>query len=73
MNVTIAVDDELLERARELARRRGTSLQELLLGQLRLLVGKRQGADVADELLELMRTHGGHSAGKAWTREDAYR
>jgi len=72
MNLTIAVDDDLLESARDLARRRGTSLQELLREQLRTLVGQRQGADVAAELLELMRTHGGHSGGKPWTREDAY-
>jgi hypothetical protein len=72
MNLTIAVDDHLLEEARSLARRRGVSLQELLREHLRTLVGERSGAEVADELLELMKTHGGHSCGRRWQREDAY-
>ena len=73
MNLTISVDDELLERARELARARGISLQELLREQLRTLAGARSGAEVADELLELMQEQGGHSGGaRTWRREDAY-
>lgn len=72
MNLTIAVEDDLLEEARNLARRRGVSLQELLREHLRTLVGERNGVEVADELLELMKTHGGHSGGRRWRREDAY-
>jgi len=72
MNVTISVDDQLLERARELARRRGVSLQELIREQLRLLAGERSGAEAARELLDLMDTRGGHSGGRAWVRGDAY-
>jgi len=72
MNLTIAVEDDLLEEARNHARRRGVSLQELLREYLRTLVGERSGAEVADELLELMKTHGGHSGGRRWRREDAY-
>lgn len=73
MNLTVSVDDELLERARSLARRRGVSLQELIREQLRLLAGEPSGADVARELLELMESHGGRSAGERWSRDDAYR
>ena len=72
MNVTISVDDDLLERARVLARRRGVSLQELIREQLRLLAGKRSGAEAARELLDLMEEHGGRSGGRTWRREDAY-
>jgi len=72
MNVTISVDDQLLERARELARRRGVSLQELIREQLRLLAGTRSGADAARDLLALMEAHGGHSGGRTWSRGDAY-
>lgn len=72
MNVTIAVDDDLLERARQLARRRGVSLQELVREQLRLLAGERSGADAARELLDLMQRHGGRSGGRSWSREDIY-
>lgn len=73
MNVTISVEDDLLERARELARRRRISLQELIRDQLRLLVRERSGADAASELLDLMERHGGHSGGRRWRRDDAYR
>ncbi len=72
MNLTISVEEELLERARELARRRGVSLQELIRDQLRLLAGERSGADVADELLELMQTNGGRSGGRRLSRHEAY-
>jgi hypothetical protein len=72
MNVTFSLDDDLLESARELARRRGISLQELILDQLRLLVGQRSGADTARELLDLMERHGGHSGGRRWIRDDAF-
>lgn len=72
MNLTIAVDDELLERARQLARRRGVSLQELIRDQLRLLAGERSGSDAAREVLDLMQEHGGHSGGQRWHRSDAY-
>lgn len=72
MNVTLSVEDEVLERARALARRRGMSLQELFREYLRTLVGERSGEAVAAELLELMTTHGGRSGGRRWRREDAY-
>jgi predicted transcriptional regulator len=72
MNLTIAVDDDLLERARALARKRQTSLQELIREQLRLLTGERSGEDAARELLDLMNERGGRSGGRRWSREDAY-
>ncbi|HUF17463.1 MAG TPA: DUF6364 family protein [Thermoanaerobaculia bacterium] len=72
MNLTISVEEELLERARALARRRGVSLQELIRDQLRLLAGERTGAEVADELLELMQTSGGRSGGLRLSRQEAY-
>lgn len=72
MNLTISVDDELLRRAREHARSRGTSLQELLRGYLRSLVGDLPAESVAEELIGLMRSEGGHSGGKKLRREDAY-
>ena len=72
MNVTISADDSLIERARELARQQGTSLQEMIRSYLRTLVGEPDGTEVADELLELMQSHGGHSQGRRLTRADAY-
>ena len=72
MNLTISISDQLLERARELARRRGVSLQQLLREYLETLVGDTPAETVADELLDLMETHGGRSGGRRFTRADAY-
>ncbi len=72
MNLTISVDDKLLEKARQIARRQGTSVQEMLRGYLRTLVGETRGKDVAEELLELMKKRGGRSGGRKFRRKDAY-
>lgn len=72
MNLTIAIEDDLLQRARELARRRGVSLQQLIRDQLRTLAGERSGAEVASELLELMEEHGGRGRGERFRRDDVY-
>lgn len=72
MNLTITVDDELLQRARDLARRRGVSLQGMLREYLRTLVGETSGEEAAAELLDLFARHGGHSRGRKIRREDAY-
>jgi hypothetical protein len=72
VKLTISAEDRLVERARELARQQGSSLQELIRGYLRALVGVPDGAALADELLDLMERHGGHSQGRTPTRADAY-
>ena len=72
MNLTISVENELLSRARALARKRGVSLQELLREHLRVLVGDTPTSQVADELLQLMAEEGGHSGGRRVPRMDAY-
>ena len=72
MNLTFAIDDALLERAREIARRQGKSLNELIRDYLRTLAGETAGKETAAELLSLMRHHGGSSGGKRFRREDAY-
>ncbi|MDD9967760.1 MAG: DUF6364 family protein [Myxococcales bacterium] len=72
VNLTISVDDELLERARRLAQQRGVSLQELLRAYLRTLAGELSGAEAADELIALMGKQGGRSGGQRLSREDAY-
>jgi hypothetical protein len=72
MNITISLDDQLLERARKLASRRGTSVQELFRTYLEGLVGQQSGESVAGELLQLMNERGGHSGGRRIRREEAY-
>ena len=72
MNLTIAVDDKVLERARRVARRRGISLQELLRQMLESLAGARTADDDAAELIGLLRASPGRSDGRGVTRADAY-
>ena len=71
-NITISIDEELIRRAREVARRQGSSLNALIRQYLEGLAGMTPGKAVADELLALMEEHGGHSAGRPFRREDAY-
>jgi len=71
-NLTISVDGDLLQRARALARRQGTSLNALLRGYLETLVGEQPGEAVADELLMLMDEHGGRSGGRKIRRDELY-
>ena len=71
-NLTISVDGDLLQRARALARKQGTSLNALLRGYLENLVGEQPGEAVADELLMLMHEHGGRSGGRKIGRDELY-
>jgi hypothetical protein len=71
-NLTISVDEDLLQRARALARKQGTSLNALLRGYLENLVGEQPGEAVADELLMLMHEHGGRSGGRKIGRDELY-
>jgi hypothetical protein len=72
MNLTISVDDQLVERARKLAQSQGVSLQELIRRYLEGLAGPRSSEATAEELLALMERQGGHSGGQRMGREEAY-
>ena len=72
MNVTISVDDELLNRAREAARLRGVSFQQLIRAYLESITDQRSGDEIAAELIALMDETPGQSGGVRFSREDAY-
>ncbi len=72
LNLTISIDDDLLRKAREHARRRGLSLQEMLRSYLKSLVGEASPEAVAAELLDLMRRTPGKSEGRKIRRGEAY-
>lgn len=72
MNITLSIDDHLVERAREVARQQGTSLNELIRHFLGMLVGQSSSADLVAELQRLWNEDPGHSAGYRFRREDAY-
>jgi hypothetical protein len=71
-NVTISVDERLLDRARTAARQQGSSLNALLRQYIRSLAGIPSSAEVADRLIALMRESAGHSGGRKVTRDEAY-
>ena len=70
VKLTISMEDQLVQRARAIARVRALSLQGLIRRYLETLT-RHQGAAAAERLLSLMETHGGHSGGKRIRREDA--
>ena len=72
MNVTLSIDDRLVIRAREIARRQGSSLNALLRRYLEVLVGDESGEAAAEELCRLMTEQGGRSGGRKFSREEAY-
>jgi hypothetical protein len=53
VNLTLAVDDKLVEKAREVAQRQGTSLQALVRQYIETLAGSREGT----ALVELLEEH----------------
>jgi hypothetical protein len=56
MNLTLSVDDELVERARQVAASEGTSLQALVRAYIESLAGQREGDALVAEIEDLWRT-----------------
>jgi len=52
MNLTLSVDDDLVEKARQVASRQGTSLQALIRRYIETLVGSREGAALVEQVEE---------------------
>jgi hypothetical protein len=73
MNITLALDDELVTRAREVARRQGTTLNDLIRRHLEIVAGRRPGQALAEDLRLSWEQHPGHSGGGRFRREDAYK
>jgi len=71
-NITLSADEKLVERAREVARRQGTTLNQLIRAYLESLVGRGAGADTAADLFAAMDAHPGDSGGRRIRREEAY-
>lgn len=72
MNLTLSVDDRLVERAREVARQQGTSLNALIRQYIETLAGRRSGEELVRELDRLWSEGSGRSGGERIRREDAY-
>lgn len=71
MNVTLSIDDQILVRARSLAQRRGTSLNQMIRDYLETLTASDPSQAVS-ELERLWGKEEGDSGGWTWDREEAH-
>jgi hypothetical protein len=71
-NLTIAVDKDLLDRARAVARAQGTSVNALVRDYLERLAGRRSGKEVFEALQRLWAEGRGCSDGSPFRREEVY-
>lgn len=71
-NITLAVDAKTVEKAREVARQQGTSLNALIRDYIEQLAGHRSGAEISRQLDSLWAQSSGHSRGTRFRREDLY-
>jgi len=71
MNVTLSIDDQTLERARQLAQQQGTSLNQMIRDYLEGLTASDPAQAVA-ELENLWNEEEGDSGGWTWNREEVH-
>ena len=69
-NVTITLDDSVLERARSYASENGISFNELVRNLIKQAVSAQEGAWL-EEMFDMADRNGWRSTEK-WSREDAY-
>jgi hypothetical protein len=70
-NLTLAISEDLLKKARQYAVEQGTSVNALIRAYLEELVEKQNRLEeAADELLKLSETYGGCM--EPWSRDDLY-
>ena len=70
-NITLALDDEILEAGRAYAQRHQTTLNALVRELLaKTVIADRESA--VREMFRLMDAHPGNSRGEIWRREDLY-
>lgn len=75
VRLTIALEEEVLERAQSKARRQGTSLDELLRSYLESyseLQQERDRQEAIKTLLDLSSKAQSGSGGRKWTRDELY-
>jgi hypothetical protein len=72
MNLTLAIDAELAERARALAAGRGKSLNQLVRDLLERETGRHGGEARAEILDALWATSSGRSGGARFPRDETY-
>jgi hypothetical protein len=71
-NLTLSADEALIERAREAARRRGRSLNDLVRGYLEELAGEAPLDAELERLRELSEQPQGHRRGWRFDRDELH-
>ena len=72
-NLTLAIDDEVLRRARIRALEQGTSVNALLREYLDAFSGVRaERIQAVEAFLRIMRESGARMGEKTWTRDDLH-
>lgn len=73
VNLTIAMDERILERARSKASQQGTSLDILVRSYVESFANGEEGREQAvKSLLDLSRKTEGGSGGRRWTRDELH-
>jgi hypothetical protein len=72
MNVTLSIDEATLARARELAVRRGTSLNQMVRDYLEEVTSDLSTEEILQELEANWEKNAGDSGGVRWTREEIH-
>ncbi len=77
MTLTLNIDEKIVERARELAKYRGTTLEVILGEYVRKMAGepkmtREQAKQMIKDLQEMWATSHGDSRGEKWTREELH-
>ena len=72
MNITLSVDDQVVQQARRRAEAMGKSVNQLVREYLERLAGKTDLKAVADEFRELTRNATGNSQGWKFNREEIH-
>ena len=72
MNVTLSIDEKLVERARRLAAAQGTSLNQMIRRLLEEATAASSVDRLVEELDELWASDEGDSGGQAWRRGELY-
>lgn len=72
MNITLSVEEQVVERAREVARGMGTSLNQLVRDYLEQLAQTHDPEKDVDELVRLSRESGGRSRGWRFDRDEIH-
>jgi antitoxin component of RelBE/YafQ-DinJ toxin-antitoxin module len=72
MNITLAIDDDLVKSAREVASAMGKSLNQVIREYLEHLTDRDRVERDMLELRRLSEESGGDSGGRRWTREEIH-